>query len=286
MDVGAGSGLLSFFALQGGAAFVAAVEPSDMAPVIRNIARQNFDWSDRMRVLNCTVEDLHRDTQLKASMWLTKDKCMRKLGINDEAVMEKEEEKEKFDVIISEPIGTFLFNERMWESVLFARDKFLKPGGKLYPGRSKLFVAPFQDHALRYEISQKSTFWDNEDFMGIDISAGQIKAEQDALRMPVVDYIDPEFLLAPGKSVEFDFEKCTLEEVENFDIEFEFDIEKTGMIDGIAGWFDCFFDGPAKNVTLSTAPGLPGTHWYQIRFVTNVLEINMVLENLVRLSKF
>ena len=63
--MGAGSGLLSFFSLQSNAAFVAAVEPSDMAPVIRNIARKNEDWSERMRVVNCTVETLEKDTQLR-----------------------------------------------------------------------------------------------------------------------------------------------------------------------------------------------------------------------------
>ena len=39
----------------------------------------------------------------------------------------------KVDVLVSEPIGTFLFNERMIESYLCARDRFLKPGGKMFP---------------------------------------------------------------------------------------------------------------------------------------------------------
>jgi len=40
---------------------------------------------------------------------------------------------EKVDVLISEPIGTLLVNERMLETYVFARDNFLKPGGKLFP---------------------------------------------------------------------------------------------------------------------------------------------------------
>jgi hypothetical protein len=31
------------------------------------------------------------------------------------------------DVIVSEPLGTYLFNERMLETYIIARDKFLKP---------------------------------------------------------------------------------------------------------------------------------------------------------------
>ena len=33
------------------------------------------------------------------------------------------------DVLVSEPMGTLLVNERMIESYIYARDKFLKPGG-------------------------------------------------------------------------------------------------------------------------------------------------------------
>lgn len=33
------------------------------------------------------------------------------------------------DVLVSEPMGTLLVNERMIESYLWARDKLLKPGG-------------------------------------------------------------------------------------------------------------------------------------------------------------
>lgn len=52
-------------------------------------------------------------------------------------VLEKKVEElhigEKVDVLISEPIGTLLVNERMLETYIFARDHFLKPGGKMFP---------------------------------------------------------------------------------------------------------------------------------------------------------
>lgn len=37
------------------------------------------------------------------------------------------------DVLVSEPMGTLLVNERMIESYLYARDHHLKPGGKMFP---------------------------------------------------------------------------------------------------------------------------------------------------------
>lgn len=43
---------------------------------------------------------------------------------------------EKVDVLISEPIGTLLVNERMLETYLYARDHFLKPQGRMFPVRA------------------------------------------------------------------------------------------------------------------------------------------------------
>ena len=42
---------------------------------------------------------------------------------------------EQVDVLISEPMGTLLVNERMLETYLHARDHFLKPGGRMFPVR-------------------------------------------------------------------------------------------------------------------------------------------------------
>lgn len=55
------------------------------------------------------------------------------------------------DVLISEPLGTFLLNERMLETYVIARDKFLKEGGKMFPSTSQLCIIPFYDEALYNE---------------------------------------------------------------------------------------------------------------------------------------
>lgn len=40
---------------------------------------------------------------------------------------------ERVDVLVSEPMGTLLVNERMLETYIYARNHFLKPGGKMFP---------------------------------------------------------------------------------------------------------------------------------------------------------
>ena len=48
----------------------------------------------------------------------------------------------KVDVIISEPMGYMLLNERMLETFLHAK-KFLKPGGRMFPSRClRIFFDP------------------------------------------------------------------------------------------------------------------------------------------------
>ena len=59
--------------------------------------------------------------------------------------------KGSIDVIVSEPLGTFLLNERMLETYVIARDRFLKPKGKMFPASAHLCVLPFTDEQLYNE---------------------------------------------------------------------------------------------------------------------------------------
>ena len=65
---------------------------------------------------------------------------------------------EKVDIIISEPMGYMLYNERMLETYLHAK-KWLKPNGKMFPTMADLHVAPFTDEALYMEQYSKANFW-------------------------------------------------------------------------------------------------------------------------------
>lgn len=50
-----------------------------------------------------------------------------------EEVSEEDLEECSIDILVSEPIGTLLVNERMLETYIIARDRFLKPGGLMFP---------------------------------------------------------------------------------------------------------------------------------------------------------
>ena len=98
MDVGCGSGILSLFAAQAGAAKVYACEASGAAEIARTLIKAN-GFENIVEVIQGKIEDI------------THEKIPRN----------------SIDVIVSEPLGTFLLNERMLETYIIARDMFLKP---------------------------------------------------------------------------------------------------------------------------------------------------------------
>lgn len=102
-----------------------AVEASNMAHYAQNLVEAN-DLSDKIKVIAGKIEEI--------------------------------ELPEKVHVIISEPMGYMLFNERMLETYLHAK-KWLLPNGKMYPSRGDLHIAPFTDDALYMEQYNKANFW-------------------------------------------------------------------------------------------------------------------------------
>lgn len=119
MDVGAGSGILSIFAAQAGARKVYAIEGSNMAESARQLVHSN-GLSHIIEVIESRIEDIGED----------------RIG------------KGEVDVLVSEPLGTFLLNERMLETYVIARDKFLKKDGKMFPASAHLCIIPFYDEAI------------------------------------------------------------------------------------------------------------------------------------------
>ena len=109
LDVGTGSGVLAIWAGMAGARKVYAVEATSMAQHARRLVQQN-GMQDVVVVL--------------------------------EGYMEKIELPEKVDVILSEWMGYYLLREAMFDSVLAARDAWLKPGGAMFPSHAVLRMAP------------------------------------------------------------------------------------------------------------------------------------------------
>ena len=62
------------------------------------------------------------------------------------------------DIIISEWMGYFLLYESMLDTVIMARDKYLKPGGLMFPDEATLYLAAIEDMEYKEEkINCKSS---------------------------------------------------------------------------------------------------------------------------------
>ena len=57
----------------------------------------------------------------------------------------------EFDIIVSEWMGYFLLYESMLDTVLVARDKYLKPGGLMFPDEATLYLAAIEDMEYKEE---------------------------------------------------------------------------------------------------------------------------------------
>jgi protein arginine N-methyltransferase 1 len=58
---------------------------------------------------------------------------------------------QQFDIIISEWMGYFLLYESMLDTVLLARDKYLKSGGLIFPDNATLYLAAIEDQDYKEE---------------------------------------------------------------------------------------------------------------------------------------
>jgi SAM-dependent methyltransferase len=119
VDLGAGSGILSLFACQAGAARVYAVEITDVISVAEQLAHDN-GFADRIHFIQRDIGSL--------------------------------ELPESVDVIVSELISKAVLGQRMEELVGLTRDRFLKEGGRIVPHDVELFLAPLESPALYREL--------------------------------------------------------------------------------------------------------------------------------------
>jgi SAM-dependent methyltransferase len=124
LDVGAGTGILTMWALEAGAGHVFAVEPHGVIQVARRLAEAN-GAADRVTWLQCPVETLTLD-QLGGPV----------------------------DVVLAEALGNFFVTDNMQPALRHA-GSLLAPGGRMLPDRVRLYVAPCS--ALPPELAFWST---------------------------------------------------------------------------------------------------------------------------------
>ena len=207
VDVGCGSGILSFFAAQAGSKKIYSIESSDCCAHAKAAAALN-GFSDRIHFLN---QDL-----FKAKL------------------------KEGIDVIIHEQIGSFLWDEGMQQKIGYVRDRFLKKDGIILPGYFELSLVPvsltqtvFNQYPWRkkyYGLSFRNFEKVSKEFF-----------ERNLLPKPLMLRNESSFLTKPEVVATCDLYRPELTPPRK--IQTKFEIQNTvGVCTGIVGFFEVFFD--------------------------------------------
>ncbi|XP_076166472.1 protein arginine N-methyltransferase 6-like [Ptiloglossa arizonensis] len=226
MDVGAGTGILSIFCAQAGAQKVYAIEASDLVKLTEKVLIEN-KLQNKITVIHSKVEEI---------------------DVNN---------FEKVDVIISEWMGFYLVHEGMLDTVLFARDNFLKENGILFPSIAKLYASPCQ-------LPSIYNFWDN--VYGVTMKCIGEEYRKTKSMKPEVLLVDEKNLLAESKLLAWLNLQCIDKQELNYlgGEEYVSVCKKNGRYQGVCIWFAVEFPDGSE---LSTSPFNKATHWKQTAIV-------------------
>lgn len=173
---------------------------------------------------------------------------------------------DKVDIIISEWMGYFLLYESMLDTVLFARDKWLAPGGLIFPDKATMYVAAIEDGEYK---EQKIDYWD--DVYGFNMSA----IRKIAVREPLVDTVDVQAVLTTAAAIK-DIDIYTVTKADlAFESPFKITATRNDYVHAFVVYFDIEFACCHKPIRFSTGPHAQYTHWKQtVMYLDDVLTIN------------
>jgi protein arginine N-methyltransferase 1 len=164
---------------------------------------------------------------------------------------------EKVDIIISEWMGYFLLYESMLDTVLHARDKWLAPGGLIFPDKATLYLTAIEDSEYKEE---KINFWDN--VYGFDMSC--IKGV--AMSEPLVDVVEQRMVISNSVPLlNIDITTVTKAELA-FTAPFRLVAQVNDYCHALVAYFDIVFSKCHKPIYFSTGPHARYTHWKQTVF--------------------
>jgi protein arginine N-methyltransferase 1 len=236
LDVGCGTGILSMFAARAGAKKVIGIDMSNIIEHAGKIVADN-GLSDVVKLVKGKVEEVDLPEGL-----------------------------EQVDIIVSEWMGYCLFYESMLDSVIVARDRWLKPNGILFPDKASLYITAIEDRNYKDE---KINWWDN--VHGFDMSC----MRKVAISEPLVDSIDSNQVVT---------DHCLVRDVDlysykngesNFSAPFTLNVRKQDYVHAIVCYFTVEFTKCHRPTGFSTGPNAEYTHWKQtVFYLDDYLTVN------------
>jgi protein arginine N-methyltransferase 1 len=215
-DVGSGTGLLGFMAARLGAKRVFLYEHGDVMKLAKTLARRN-------RIRRCVFIPEHSTAVIDA---------------------------EPVDLVVSETLGNFAYEERLLETMGDAR-RFLRSGGTVIPQRVRQFLAPVVNDRIHREL----TVWEQVGY-GLDLEPA---AEMSLNNLYVRSLSPADLSTLPARCCdEADLRRANRSRRE---AEATWRCERAETMYGFALWWECEL---VPGISLSTSPHAPRTHWEQL----------------------
>lgn len=145
----------------------------------------------------------------------------------------------------------------MLDTVLYARDRYLKPDGLMFPDKATMHIAAIEDGDYKDE---KIGFWDS--VYGFNMS----HIKNLALREPLVDVVDQKAVVTSTCIFkELDLNTVKKEDL-TFTAPFKITAQRDDYVHAFISWFDISFSACHKPIRFSTGPFAQYTHWKQTVF--------------------
>lgn len=227
MDLGAGSGILSFFAARAGARHVYAIERRpDMVMVARELAKAN-GFEDKITFLE-----------------------------NSSHLIKAEAFDPKPDVFVSEILGNAILEENVLEFTIDARDRFLADGATMIPGSIEIMVAPFDAGPA---IDKGLEVAELEEIYGFNLEILKtVLRQKPTLKLERFNPLAYTMMADPVCVTHLDLATITSPK---FQEDFTFTATQDGFVNGFCAYFKAHL---GEGNVLTNSPWAPPTHWTQM----------------------
>jgi protein arginine N-methyltransferase 1 len=132
----------------------------------------------------------------------------------------------------------------MLDTVLYARDKWLRPNGMMFPDRCSLFITAIEDRQYKDE---KINWWD--EVYGFNMSL----IRKVAISEPLVDVVDAKQLVTTHHMIrEIDLYTITKEDIA-FSAPFHLTVKRNDFIQALVTFFTVEFTKCHKRLGFSTS---------------------------------
>jgi type I protein arginine methyltransferase len=214
IDLGTGTGILSFFAAQKGAKKIYALEHSGVIEVAKRVATHNK--IDNIEFIQTHSKTFTLDTPV--------------------------------DAIIHEQMGHLLFEEHMVENICDLRDRLLVKGGIIIPSRFEFFIEPIKVKDFNHIPLIKEQKIHGIDFSclkGLELPRDYYFLQRNEPEL--IDY----FLCDPQPIYSFDLHTVNPTDIPR-ELSYSRIVKRGGRLDGFIVYFRCILDEDLTFTTAPT----------------------------------